>query len=178
MYSFLRGRNRGTKMESENVTLIIFGMVLLICVISYTRGKANRKKSSANYRNVIAQLVEVAKKHYGEKKFEKMEVTPFLSDDNHSYLICENRDADIFSVVTPEEVHDMKCSEHKTCDIVIDGDEKSFSSVRCVIRPESEDYDLTLILGNKKHRRKSYFGKFILSNAEEVRNLVLGRETE
>lgn len=164
-------------MDSENVVLIIFGIVGLFCVINYTYVRTKRKKNNKSYQNVLSDLVQTAKDRYGEKKFEKMEVSPFLSDDNHSYLICVNRDADIFAVVTPQEVYEMKYSDRKTCDIVVEGDEKSFTSVRCVIGSESLDYSLTLILGNRKHRRKSYFGKFILSNAEELKNLVLGIET-
>ena len=163
---------------SQVLFFILILTVGVFSVYSMTIGKKKREIGRQKYRSMLISLVERAKEYFGENKFSLMEVSNFLSDDNDSYLICEDKEADLIAVVTFEHIHKMKISEKKKCDIIVEGDSKYISSVKCMISAETLDEDIYIILGAHKHRRKSYVGRFILSSAEEVRNLILNKKTK
>ena len=156
------------------IVFIIFGIIGVLCIYNLTVGKKIREKASQKNKDIFGALKDKAVEHFGSHKCEGMQVVPYMTDDNNGYILCMNKEKDIMSIISYEEIIDMKYNTKKTCEVIVDGDGKYVDSIRCVISCPDPQVNYTINLAGKKHRAKGFMGKFILSDANELKAYIEG----
>ena len=160
----------------ENLTLfIIFGVIGVICIFNLTVGKKNRQKATQHNKDVFGALRDKAVDAFGQAKFDKMKKVPYMGDNSNGYILCFDKDSDIMAMITYDDVFTMKYSSTKSCEVIIDGDDKSFNSLVCRISAPELEHDVDICLAQSRHRRKGFMGKAILQDAQEMKDIITGK---
>ena len=159
----------------QNIILfIIFGLVGVLCIYNLTVGKKIRAKATQHNKDVFVALRDRAVEHFGSHKCESMQIVPYMTDDNNGYLLCMNKEKDIMSLISYEEIYDMKYHSKKSCEVIVDGDGRYIDSIKCVISCADPALNFTINLANKRHRAKGYMGKFMQVDANELKSYIEG----
>ena len=161
----------------QNIVLfIIFGVVGVLCIYNLTVGKKVRAKATQHNKDVFGALKDKAVDHFGSHKCETMQFIPYMADDNNGYLLCMSKEKDIMSIISYEETYDMKYHSKKSCEVIVDGDGKYIDGIRCVVSCTEPPMSFTVKLAGRRHRAKGYMGKFILSDANELKAYIEGEK--
>lgn len=157
------------------VFFIILAIVGVFTIFNLTVGKKNRQKATEHNKNVFGALRDKTAETFGKSKYEQMKKVPYMADNGNGYILCFSKQSNIMALVTYNEVYKMKYDSKKNCAIIIEGDEKAFNSLVCRISAEELEEDVDIVLASSRHRRKSFMGKAILQDAEELRDYITGR---
>ena len=161
----------------QNIILfIIFGIVGVLCIYNLTVGKKIREKASQKNKDIFGSLRDKAVEHFGSHKCESMQFVPYMTDGNNGYLLCMSKEKDIMTIISYEDIIDMKYHSKKSCEVIVDGDGKYVDSIKCAISCAEPLVNYTIILAGKRRRAKSFMGKFILSDAKELKAYIEGGE--
>lgn len=158
------------------VIFIIFGIIGVLCIYNLTVGKKIRAKASQKNKDIFGALKDKAVEHFGSHKCETMQFVPYMTDGNNGYLLCMSKEKDIMTIISYEDIIDMKYQSKKSCEIIIERDGKYINGIKCVISCADPSVDYTINLAGKKHRAKGFMGKFILSDANELKAYIEGGE--
>ena len=160
----------------ENLTVfIIFGIIGVICIFNLTVGKKNRQKATQHNKDVFGALRDKAVDEFGQTKFDKMKKVPYMGDNSNGYILCFDKDADIMAMITYDDIFKMKYNSKKSCEVIIDGDDKHYNSLVCCISAPELENDIEICLAENRHRRKGYMGKAILQDADEMKSIIEGK---
>ena len=157
------------------ITFIIFGIIGVFCIFNLTVGKRNRQMAAQHNRDVFGALSNKCIEEFGRAKFDKMKKVPYMGDNSNGYILCFDKKSDIMAMVTYDDIFTMKYSSKKSCEIIIEGDDKSYSKLVCHISAPELENDLDICLAQSRHRRKSFMGKAILQDAQEMQDIITGK---
>ena len=159
----------------NTILVIILVLIGVISIFNLTIGKRNRQKATDHNRDVFGGLRDKAVDEFGQAKFDKMKKVPYMGDNSNGYILCFDKDSDIMAMITYDDVFIMKYSSIKSCEVIIDGDDKSFNSLVCRISAPELENDVDICLAQSRHRRKGFMGKAILQDAQEMKDIITGK---
>jgi len=153
---------------------IIFGIVGALCIFNLTVGKRNRQKVTQHNSDVFGALKDRAVETLGQSKYDKATKVPYMGDNANGFILCFSKDADIMALITYDDTYVMKYNSKKSCEVIVDGDKTHFNSLVVSIAAPELEHDVRLALATSRHRRRSFVGKAILQDAEELRGFITG----
>ena len=154
------------------ILIIVIGLIGVVSIFNLTIGKRNRAKATAHNKDVFGALKDKAVDEFGNRVYEEMKKVPFMSDNSNAFILCMSKKSDIMSIVTFDYVYTMKYHSHKRCEIIIEGDDKTFESLSCRIWAEELGQEVEIFLANSKHRKGSLIGKAIVQDAEDLKGYI------
>lgn len=158
------------------VFFTIFAIVGVICIFNLTVGKKNRQKATQHNKDVFGTLRDKVLDTFGQSKFDQMQKIPYMSDNGNGYVLCFSEQSNIMALVTFNDVYRMKYNTKKKCEIIMEDDGKAYNSLVCRISAEELEEDVEVVLATSRHRKRSFMGKAILQDAQELKTFITGEK--